>query len=77
MNRIEIKYWTKTPPALSCLRIYNDTKGNNYEQIGHSFYGKDADVMLEYFKNAVIKENDKVMSYGIYIDGEKLKDSDD
>lgn len=70
MNRIIIKYWNKIDTTSSCLRIYNDIKGYTFEQIGCPFYGKDADVMWEYFKNATIKNNDNVMSYGLYIDGE-------
>ena len=72
MNRILIKYWNKIGKAESCLKIYNDIKGYTYEQVGTSFYGKGADVMWEYFKNATIKENDKVMSYGLYEDGKSL-----
>lgn len=72
MNRIIIKYWNRIGKAESCLKIYNDIKGYTYEQIGASFYGKDADIMWEYFKNAKIKENDKVMSYGLYEDGKSL-----
>lgn len=68
MNRIYIKYTSKKGSICSNLQIYNDLKGYTCEKIGHTFYGKDADIMLEYFKNASIKENDKVMSYGLYID---------
>ena len=71
MNRIYIKYTSQKGNVCSNLQIYNDIKGYTCEKIGHTFYGKDADIMLEYFKNATIKENDKVMSYGIYIDNEE------
>lgn len=74
MNRITIKYWNATNTTSSCLRIYNDIKGYTFEQIGFAFFGSDADVLWEYFKNATIKDNDKVMSYGLYIDGKELKD---
>ena len=70
MNRIIIKYWNETGTISSCLRIYNDIKGYDCEQIGCPFYGREADIMWEYFKNTIIKENDKVMSYGLYVDGE-------
>ena len=70
MNRIMIKYWNKNEVANSCLMIYNDIKGYNCEQIGCPFYGREADIMWAYFRNAVIKKNNEVMSYGLYIDGE-------
>lgn len=71
MNRIEINYISKNNNEESKLFIYNDIKGYSYESIGSPFYGKDADIMLEYFKNATIKKNNKVISYGIYIDGKR------
>ena len=77
MNRIYIKYTSAKNNICSNLEIWNNIKGYTCEKIGTIFYGKDADIMLEYFKNAIIKKNDKVMSYGIYVDGEELKDSDD
>ena len=73
MNRIMIKYTSQKGNIASNLEIYNDMKGYSCEKVGHTFYGKDADIMLEYFKNAIIKENDKVMNYGITIDGETYK----
>lgn len=76
MNRIIIKYWNKIGKAESCLKIYNDIKGDTYEQVGTSFYGKDADIMWAYFKNAKIKENDEVMSYGLCIDGKYLHEEE-
>ena len=72
MNRIEIIYTTAKGSIASNLRIANDIKGLTCEQLGTTFYGREADIMLEYFKNATIKENDKVMSYGIFIDGERF-----
>ena len=77
MNRIYIKYTSAKNSICSNLEIWNDIKGVTCERVGTIFYGKDADIMLDYFKNAIIKKNDKVMSYGIYVDGEELKDSDD
>lgn len=73
MNRIMIKYESKKGSIASNLQIYNDVKGFTCEKIGHTFYGCEADVMLEYFKNATIKKNDNVMSYGVYIDGKEYK----
>ena len=72
MNRIVIKYTGAKGNIASNLTINNDIKGYTFEKIGHTFYGKDADIMLEYFKNAIIKENDKVMSYGVYIDNKEV-----
>ena len=69
MNRIIIRYYSANNTIGSSLCIYNDIKGWSCDQIGMSFYGKDADIMLEYFKNAVVKKNDNVMNYGIYVDG--------
>ena len=71
MNRIYIKYTPAKKNICSNLEIWNDLKGYTCEKIGHTFYGKDADIMLEYFQNATLKENDKVMNYGIYIDGKE------
>ena len=68
MNRIYIKYKPAKNNICSNLEIWNDIKDNTCEKIGTIFYGKDADIMLEYFQNATIKENDKVMNYGIYIE---------
>lgn len=73
MNRIEIKYTSAKDNICSNLEIYNDIKGVSCEKVGYTFYGKDADIMLEYFKNAIIKENDKVMSYGVYVDNEEIR----
>lgn len=72
MNRIRIKYTPAKNNICSNLEIWNDLKGYTCEKIGHTFYGKDADIMLEYFQNAIIKENSKVINYGIYI--EKMGD---
>ena len=73
MNRIYIKYTPSKGNICSNLEIYNDIKGLTCEKIGHTFYGKDADIMLEYFRNATIKRNDKVMNYGIYIKEKREK----
>ena len=73
MNRIYIKYTPSKGNICSNLEIWNDIKGLTCEKIGHTFYGKDADIMLEYFKNATIKKNDKVMNYGIYIKEKREK----
>ena len=69
MNRIEIIYTSAKENVTSNLKIFNDRKGIDCVKLGHTFYGTEADIMLEYFKNAVVKKNDKVMSYGIYVDG--------
>lgn len=71
MNRLEIKYTIDPQTNVNVLKIYNDIKGLTCEQVGKTFYGKDADIMYEYFKNSVIKKNDKIMSYGIRVDKEK------
>lgn len=70
MNRIYIKYTPAKNNICSNLEIWNNLKGFTCEKIGTTFYGKDADIMFEYFQNAIIKENDKVMNYGIYIEKE-------
>ena len=67
MNRIMVVYTPKNGTVASNLIIYNDIKGVTCEQLGNTFYGREADIMYEYFKNAEIKENDKVMSYGVYV----------
>lgn len=66
MNRLEIYYTSKTENSNSTLKIYNDIKGLTKEQVGETFYGNDADVMFEYFKNSIVKDNDKAMIYGIH-----------
>lgn len=70
MNRIYIKYKPCNKTFASQLIIFNDIKGYTCHQVGCPFYGQEADIMLEYFQNAIIKENDKVMNYGIYIEKE-------
>lgn len=70
MNRIEIRYTSNRDNICSNLQIYNDIKGFSCDKLGYTFYGQEADIMLEYFKHAVIKNNDKVMNYGVYVDGE-------
>jgi hypothetical protein len=77
MNRIYIKYTTQKGNICSNLEIWNNIKGITCEKLGKTFFGREADIMLEYFKNVTIKDNNKVMSYGLYIDGKELKDSDD
>lgn len=67
MNRIVIKYKKATRNIASQLIIYNDIKGLDFRQIGCPFYGTEADIMLAYFQNATLKENDTVMNYGIEI----------
>lgn len=59
MNRIYIKYTSQKDSVCSKLQIYNNIKGYTCEKIGHTFCGKDADIMLDYFKNVTIKENKK------------------
>ena len=49
MNRIYIKYTPAKNNICSNLEIWNDLKGYTCEKIGNTFYGKDADIMLEYF----------------------------
>lgn len=73
MNRIYIKYTSAKGNICSNLRIFNDIKGVSCKQVGETFYCTDADIMLEYFKNVVLKENDKVMNYGIYIDDKPIE----
>lgn len=67
MIRIWIKYTPRKDAICSCLRIYKDIKGVTCEQIGAPFYGTEADIMLAYFQNATIEENNMVMNYGIDI----------
>ena len=69
MNRIMVVYKPQENTVASNLQIYNDIKGYTCEKIGHTFYGREADIMFEYFKNASIKKNDNVMRYGVYIEG--------
>ena len=66
MNRIYIKYTYAKDNICSNLKIFNDIKGVTVEQLGTTFYGRDADIMFEYFKNAEIKNNKNIMNYGIY-----------
>ena len=73
MNRIYIKYTPSQGSVCSSLQIYNDIKGYSCDKVGHRFFGRDADIMLEYFQNATIKRNDKVMNYGIYIKEKREK----
>ena len=68
MNRIWVVYRPSEGNIASNLRIYNDIKGLTCTTVGNIFYGNDADIMFEYFKNASIKKNDKVMRYGVYIE---------
>ena len=70
INRIWVKYTPQKGNVCSCLKIYKDIKGVTCEQIGHNFFGTEADIMLAYFQNATIEENNKVMDYGIYIEKE-------
>lgn len=69
MNRIMVVYKPREKTIASNLQIYNDIKGYSCEKIGHTFYGREADIMFEYFKNASIKKNDNVMRYGVYVEG--------
>ena len=68
MNRIYIKYTPKKGSVGSSLEIWNDIKGLTCEKLGKTFFGREADIMLEYFQNVTIKKNDKIMNYGIYVD---------
>lgn len=77
MNRIMVDYTPQKGNIASNLKIYNDIKGLTQEKIGHTFYGRDADIMWQYFKNATIKENSEVMSYGLYVDGKYLDNRDE
>lgn len=72
MNRLKIKYKSAKGNICSNLEIYNDIKGVSYEKVGHTFYGKDADLMFEYFKNVILKENNNVMNYGLYVNNEEI-----
>lgn len=72
MNRLKIKYTSAKDNICSNLEIYNDIKGVSYEKVGYTFYGKDADLMFEYFKNVILKENNNVMNYGLYVNNEEI-----
>ena len=67
MNRIMVIYTPKKGSVTSNLEIRNDIKGLTNEQIGNTFYGRDADIMLDYFQKSEIRENDTIMNYGIII----------
>lgn len=71
MNRLKIKYIIDTKTNVNMLKIYNDIKGLTCEQVGKTFYGNDADVMYEYFKNSKVKKNDRIMLYEIRVNVEK------
>lgn len=72
MNRLKIKYYKNKDTMSSSLEIYNDIKGYTCEKIGETFYDKDADLMFEYFKNVILKENNNVMNYGLYVNNEEI-----
>ena len=67
MNRIMVVYTPRKGNVTSNLQIYNDIKGYTCEKLGHTFFGRDADIMLDYFQKSKIRENDTIMNYGVII----------
>ena len=67
MNRIMVVYTPRKGSVASNLQIYNDIKGYTCEKLGHTFFGREADIMLDYFQKSKIRENDTIMNYGVII----------
>lgn len=73
MNRISIYYSSKNEKKHTTSKLYinNDIKGLTSYKVGTNFFGNDADIMLEVFKNTKIKKDNKIIAYiEIYIDNE-------
>lgn len=67
MNRIILKYKPRKGNITSSLEIRNDLKGLTNEQIGTTFYGKDADIMFDLLRAVDYSDLENYMDYGVII----------
>lgn len=67
MNRIMLKYTPRKGNITSSLEIRNDIKGLTNEQIGTTFYGKDADIMFDLLRAVDYSDLENYMDYGVIV----------
>lgn len=67
MNRIMLKYTPRKGNITSSLEIRNDIKGLTNEQIGTTFYGRDADIMFDLLRAVDYSDLENYMDYGVIV----------
>lgn len=67
MNRIKLKYMPGKDGERSILKIYNDIKGYNCEQIGETLYGMQAEVLFNLLTHVDYSKLDEYVNYGTII----------